>query len=357
MNQLAYLVYGNKPDIIDEARFSILSALYCSKERNRLKLVVVTDTPGAFSTLPVTIEPIEMKELREWYGPDGYHHRSKPHAALKIIHKAEKTVLIDTDTVFLKDSLELFQAFNDQQVLVDKILSPWQKTPHEFLDTCGPYLASQYDLPKNFRSINSGVIGLTPSSKELLQDAIRIIDQIYNLSGQLVHTEQFALAVAIHAHNLQVVTHQNIIHHYWSRKTIHRAIGRSFLSRHSDWFSEDAKQEFKKISFSIPRPPWPYRLFIRFKSKMLGNTPQLRQFYVELCRAFYPNPPDDFVQAAMIRKALVNLQERNTPLLEKLLEDGVESLIDPHLFSNLSARKINEIAKSLRKQSDTSKLA
>ena len=100
MNQIAYLVYGNIANIIDEARFSILSAMYHSSDDSPPKIVVITDTPAAFSSLPVTIQTIDKGELTDWYGPDSYHHRSKPNALLKIINNAEKTVLIDTDTVF-----------------------------------------------------------------------------------------------------------------------------------------------------------------------------------------------------------------------------------------------------------------
>ena len=59
MNQLAYLVYGNNADVIAEARFSILSAIYHSADDDRPKLIVITDTPASFSNLPVTIETIE----------------------------------------------------------------------------------------------------------------------------------------------------------------------------------------------------------------------------------------------------------------------------------------------------------
>ena len=108
MNQLAYLVYGNIADIIDEARFSILSAIYHSSEDIRPNLVVLTDTPISFSDLPVAIEPIDKSEISDWYGPDNYNHRCKSNALLKIIDNAEKTVLIDADTVLKKTQTRYF---------------------------------------------------------------------------------------------------------------------------------------------------------------------------------------------------------------------------------------------------------
>ena len=52
-------------------------------------------------------------------------------------------------------------------------------------------------------------------------------------------------------------------------------------------FSEKAKQQFLNLSFSIPKPPWYYRLNLKLRAKTLEDKPQLRQFYLELGKALY----------------------------------------------------------------------
>ncbi len=345
MNQIAYLVYGNNADVIDEARFSILSAIYHSTDDDRPKFVVITDTPAAFSNLPVTIETIDKGELTDWYGPDAYNHRSKPNALLKVIDHAEKTVLIDTDTVFKKPPIDLFHLINKNTILVDKIHAPWNKTPEKFYDNCYNFLSSTYGIDNNLRPINSGIIGLTNSNKHVIQDTVKIIDQIYNMSGRLFHVEQFALAVATTANNLQAISHNNLVHHYWSRKSIHRAIAQSFMNAQADLLSEKAKHQFFNLSFSIPKPPWYYRVYLKLHSKKLEDKIQLRQFYVELGKALYPySNTNEFIQAEMINKALSNLKERNMPLFRRVLANGVESLIGPSLLNVTSVNRINKIA-------------
>ena len=347
MNQLAWLVYGNKGDIIDEARCSILSALYHSTDEDRPAFVVITDTPEAFVDLPVTPEPIDKDELREWFGQEGYRHRSKPHALLKILHKAEKTVLVDSDTIFKKDPSGLFDKIRKDTVLVENIEDRWDKRKEEYYNTCYDFLSSTYGIDKNLRHINSGLIGLTPSHKPVIQDTIKIIDQIYTPSGRLFHVEQFSLAVALTAHNLRPIRHPNILHHYWSQKNLYRAMAQSFMNSQSDLLSDYAKQDFLKLSFSIPKPPWYYRWYCRLKAKRLKNRTHLRQFYLLLTKALYPyKPPNELVQTTMISRAITSLNKRNPPLYGHLLAHGIESLIPPHFFHPTSVKKINEVVKN-----------
>ena len=288
MNQLVYLVYGNSKDIIDEAKFSILSAIYRSPDHNSIKIVVITDTAEAFSNLPVATKTLDKNELKEWSGPENYNHRRKPNALLKMLGDAEKTILIDTDTVFKKDPSLLFDKIDNNSILVDKISQKWHKTPDYYFHTCNSFLSSHYGINNNLRHINSGLIGLTQSNKNVIEDTIKIIDQIYTLSGKLFDTEQFSLAVALASNNLTATTHNNIIFHYWSRKSIHREIARSFLRNHPKPLSEQAKQDFLNFQFSIPCPPLWYRLYLKLLSKSLKNETQLRQFFIELRKALYP---------------------------------------------------------------------
>ncbi len=110
--------------------------------------------------------------------------------------------------------------------------------------------------------------------------------------------------------------------------------------------SEKAKQQFFNFSFSIPRPPWYYRLYLKLRSKKLEDKTQLRQFYIELGKALYPygSTCHEYIQAEKINKALINLKKRNMPLFDRVLANGVEFLIDPSLLNITSVNRINKIA-------------
>jgi hypothetical protein len=309
-------------------------------------MVVMTDTPAVFSSLPVTIETIRKAELTDWYGPDSDHHRSKPNALLKIIDKAEKTVLIDTDTVFKKTPAGLFHHITKDTILVDATHHPWNTPPIEYYDSCYNFLSSTYGIGNSLRHINSGIIGLTNSNKPVIQNTVKIINQIYNVSGRLFHVEQFALAVASAANNLHTVSHNNIIHHYWGvQKNTLRAMAQSFMNAQADILSEQAKRHFFQLRFSHPKPPWYYTLYLKIRSKTLEDKIQLRRFYIELAKALYPySHSNEFIQTAKIRTALDNLKKRNMPLFSDVLTNGVESIIGPNLLNFRAVNRINTVA-------------
>lgn len=349
MNQLVYLVYGNNQNIIDEARFSIVSAIYqSSKNNNTLNIVIITDTPEFFKGFPVTIKIITQHQLSAWSGKENYHHRSKPEALLCVIDKADKTILIDTDTIFKKDPENLFKLIDQNSILVDKIYQKWNQTPDSYYNTCREFLVSHYNITDDMRHINSGIIGITKNNKRIIKQSLIIIDQIYNLSGRLFHTEQFALAASIFSNKIKPIQHKSIIHHYWSRKNIYRAIARSFLNTHKDLFSENARNDFFKLEFKIPKPPWHHRLYLKLRSRKLPNKKQLRQFYIEICKAIYSTHQfPESVQSEMLKKSLINLKERNFPLFNLIQKKGVKSIISPSLLKDKYIKELNTLTKNI----------
>ena len=107
--QLLYLNYGGKKSYLREAKFSILSALYHRKLNEDFAIRVLTDAPEDFRNWPVDIISLDSATLLDWKGVHGYVHRSKACAIEHGCLLAEKTLFIDSDTIFKRSALPLFE--------------------------------------------------------------------------------------------------------------------------------------------------------------------------------------------------------------------------------------------------------
>lgn len=252
--QLIYLAYGQREDILLEARFSILSAL-ARKGQDELHIVVLTESATTFRDLPVEVLNIEPDTLKGWFGTIRYHHRSKPCALLSVMERAEKSILVDTDTFFLKSPLQLFDLIDEQHVLVDRLLNPMWTKHDPYALRCGDYLQKRYRLHARHRHVNSGLIGLTRGHAAVIRDMIEIIDGIYEMSGKLLHTEQVALGIAITHHGLTPVAHKSVLQHYYAKKYAYRAVAAVFLRDHPDALSPATLAQLRHFRLERPNPP------------------------------------------------------------------------------------------------------
>jgi len=91
-------------------------------------------------------------------------------------------------------------------------------------------------------------------------------------------------------------------------------------------------------------PPRFYRLYLKLASKRVENKPQLRQLFVELCRALYPYPEvDALVRNAMIKKSLDNLKEKNEELFDKLVLNDMETILGHNVLKKSYFVQINQV--------------
>ena len=349
--QLVWLVYGKQQEYIDEAIFSILSAIYHSEE-SRPVLRVITDTPESFQGLPVELDIINQDTLKTWYGPDNYNHRAKPCSLLSVLSKAEKTILIDTDTFFKKNPHELFDLIDSTTVLVDTIHEKWRESKdNSFHESCGDLLEKKYGVTEALRHVNSGLIGISgENGTRIIKKMIEVIDDMYVMSGRTFNVEQFAFGVACQNLNIPITKHDATIQHYWSRKALHRVIIQVWLKKFAGrYFSEDAITEFNSLNITPPRPNTFWRLL--YKLKALRVKKELRQFCIEVNRACHDYNNDYWreAQAGIIQKTLVNLQKKypdiyleisNNPLpkqLKNALGATATHALEQHIISGKKA--------------------
>jgi hypothetical protein len=115
---------------------------------------------------------------------------------------ADKTIFVDTDTVFFKDPALLFERISDQQYLMDEFEWEWAEAKLR-----ADYVAFSDELIANghadsLKLYNSGICGMTRANAGALDKAIALIDE-WNRHYAKLHTiEQIAVSFAMAGTNV-----------------------------------------------------------------------------------------------------------------------------------------------------------
>lgn len=218
MKIIAYLIYGNKKEYQLELTYSVLSAQHFLKSGDtEIKICVVSDRQSTRDDLPVDQLVIPPEEFAQWTLNGTYHHRSKLYALMKVMdHYQCPTALVDTDTYFICHPGQLFERIAPGRTVMHEQERTLQRSPPFY--TMLPLLKDGIDVagvevsPESVM-FNSGVIGLDPSDRPLLDQALQLLDELYQLMP-IFNIEQFAVG---HILNLktQLSVSDDLIRHYW----------------------------------------------------------------------------------------------------------------------------------------------
>ncbi|CAM2010046.1 hypothetical protein [Acanthopleuribacter pedis] len=277
MNMLLYLVYGGTETYWRELKFSVLSAVsFLDKEpQSDVKIVIATDQPDQVAGWPVEVYPFDQTKLTEWAGPDNYLHRSKNRLMAEIMeHYQIPCAFIDTDTYFVASPALLFTRVAPgmsvmhlpEGLLVEKhIPLADYAVGRELVDPNG----DTYVIQPDSIMVNSGVVGIHPDDRMLIDRALWLVDELYGPT-QIFNVEQYAMGEV-----LRTCTELNmsgdIIHHYWgfSRPFFHRELIRFFEESKSLSFAEQAER-CGEVRAEVPRNPFGQRLRARV-SRLFGS--------------------------------------------------------------------------------------
>ncbi|ATB64041.1 hypothetical protein [Pseudomonas mosselii] len=274
-NHLLYLLYGKKTAYLHEAKFSILSALRHQADRESFSISVFTDHPEAFAGWPVHTQFLDEATLADWMGPAGYVHRRKAMAIRRGMELAEKTIFVDTDTIFVKDPALLFERVSDEHFLMDQYEFCWQHASQrdDYTGLVAELAASKRSPSPSLRLYNSGICGMTRRHTGLLDEAIALIDQWAHLHTQLHTMEQ--IAVSFMLGDKQVVEARDCVHHYYSQKSYYHAMVGLFFQRFDEQFSRALVEVSRGVPSHLPPPSLKHRLGNRFR--LIGLSRELRK--------------------------------------------------------------------------------
>lgn len=251
--QLVYLIHGKESAFL-EGRFSILSACAAARRAGHPppNIVVLTDRPDAFAPLPVATLPLDLALLKQWQEPIQFVHRAKICALLSLLPRAEKSVLIDADTLFLQPPQTLFDRVSESATILHANEGDIYTLPAHFRvknallahfpDRTLPLSAGPLTLAANEPMWNSGVVGVHHTHAHLFPQMLEITDLLYPLAK--AHTiEQLAIGMVL-SRNSALRTTEDIVEHYWdndayigwpdwkSRRDMHHDQARTFFDAH-----------------------------------------------------------------------------------------------------------------------------
>jgi hypothetical protein len=299
MKVLAYLFYGNQREYQLELFFSIFSALQqlrATGEQDDVVISVISDRSDFDPDLPIDHLQFSAAEFAEWTrSPHGtYNHRVKIHALIKALdHYQAPVALIDTDTYFTASPTQLFERISPQKTVmhllefahvVDHDLwQPMMEKIGDGVEVNGIEVSPQSSM------FNSGVIGVDPSHRELLERSLTVVDDLYGRSP-IFNVEQFAVGVTLNQAT-QLSTSEDLITHYYgfSRRFIHLQTSRLFPD-FSAATLENLLQSSSSPAVGYPPKSLPDRIITRILAAINRWSPEYRFAYISYRTAFFYAP-------------------------------------------------------------------
>jgi hypothetical protein len=264
-HQLLYLIYGNQDIYRHEAKFSILTALAQLKQGESLCIRVMTDRPQDYAGWPVDTIPLSDETMAQWQGENGYHHRRKACAIAHGLKLADKTLFVDTDTLFLDSPHRVFEFIKPGCHVMDRFEYDWsyvcERADYVKLGRC----LQRYGISStnSFKLYNSGLCGVTNSDTPLLDESIRLIDEWTQDSFDIHTIEQIALSFAMRDRPVREA--KKFIYHYFADKRFFHSMQNHFFGRHGEQFRPELLLLCTEVPRRKPVPaPW-QRLRIKWK--------------------------------------------------------------------------------------------
>ncbi|WP_236236638.1 hypothetical protein [Pseudomonas faucium] len=341
--QLIYLLYGERRIYQLEAKFSILTALARSKPGELPVIRVLTDQPQAFEGWPVEVVGLDAQLLENWTGTGGYTHRRKACAIAHASGWAEKTVFIDTDTVFLKAPSKLFEQVDAGHFLVDEVEMSWAEASQSAYYagfTQGLTLSGEAPAD-DLQLCNSGVLGFALENATVAERAIQRIDAWTHYASALHTIEQIAFSFELHGTPINQA--RGVISHYFAMKQYIHAILEIFFARCGDRFEPRMCQQALKVPMQRPVPSRLGRLAAKWRLKRVP--PELRGVGRKLLYGSAMGG-NDYQRACKViwwRSAIEDMRQLDALDWSSDWPEGLPRLgrRDEHAFSTIARESLN----------------
>ena len=265
---LVYLCYGEDEAYWLELRISLLSALRFLDHDDKISILIATDRPEHVATLgvDVTVEHLTPAMLRDWRGNHDYGHRIKNAVVPWLIDRHNAPLcMVDTDTYFLKSPRELFERVGPGRTAMHKS-EDFESTRRiqEALDCdalTGPDGTTWSFSDAAMKVWNSGVIGVDPTDRRLLDAVIWLSDEAYERT-KIFNVEQFAFGRVF-----EEATHlsrtDDVCAHYWGMaRPFVRERARRFFAAFGHRPVDEQAAATAALSTELPRHPLSLRISV-----------------------------------------------------------------------------------------------
>jgi hypothetical protein len=196
------VAYGQQRGYHHGAKYQILRSWDKWYSRKSSSVCVVTDKPDLFANYPIRVVEITEAQRMDWSLGGMQHFGIKLKALEMAGHTsgADRLVLLDTDTYWIKDPIKLIGMINPKQAVMfcdEGLVRNTKNTSiHRFTEALNnrsvPWEFGTYRLSETARMLNSSIIGLHIKDISILQKAFALFSVLEPLVE--AHTvEQFAL--------------------------------------------------------------------------------------------------------------------------------------------------------------------
>lgn len=229
-NVVMYLAYGHE-DIFHQTLYSILSLLHvCGVGLDGYRVVVYTDQPARFATLPVQTVELSPELLQIWLGASDYVHRRKTCAIADAGKRFRgKIAFIDSDTWFITSPQRIFRRVAPGRAclhicegFIRQTGTPFDNALAQQLDATDVQLSTGERVLLNNRTQmwNTGVIAFDHADLNRFTTALELSDAIWRTADpvgaygrKIHHAEQFATWYAFR--DCQLSEAADCVFHYW----------------------------------------------------------------------------------------------------------------------------------------------
>ena len=185
MIYLVYQAYGIDR-ILQETKFSVLTWLHYMNASADWKIIIYTDNPDYFKSLPVITEKLDKSKIYQWRGELDFVHRLKIKMLQDFFTKYEGDLLyMDSDTYFIQNPKRLLKKIDvthslmhlKEACLSDKPQGVMKKV-YRFVkkNTFTNPDGKSFNMSLNTDMWNAGVIGLSKKNAFLLDQVLHYSD-------------------------------------------------------------------------------------------------------------------------------------------------------------------------------------
>lgn len=298
MNTLLFLIYGEQRVYHLELTYSILSAArFLAENPSEVRIVLAADARNQRPDLPVEHLLISPDQLHEWTLGGTYSHALKINVLDHALSQFEApTVLVDSDTIFSGNPKELFERMCPGTALMHASEGPLRESEvwsewDTLIQKSGGEVAGWPIGPESLM-YNSGLLGLDPSDRVLLQDVKE------TLAGIRAHTtmftaEQLAASLVLQQ-ELEISMGRDLVEHYWHgpRAYFHYQMGQMFPDVRAGGGVVDADMPLPTLRRQIPSKP-AHQIAARLKRLRRGATSEYEfayRAYLGACSVRFSDP-------------------------------------------------------------------
>lgn len=215
--KVLFLSYGIGPHQA-EVEFAIHCLKVHAPEITATDVLVYTDTPNRFPTLPAVIHTVSSDQWQEWAGPKQFNHRRKILALDHALDANNQPILLLDGDTWLRGPLRILQSrIGPGRGLMHIREGQICRLRTQHFDSIRKLLLSpqgqQTNIPVEAWMWNAGAVGLHPNDRHLLQKVLSLTDLLCELSTLHI-SEQLAFSWILSQHiHLQAAS--DIIFHYW----------------------------------------------------------------------------------------------------------------------------------------------